>query len=354
MEDNTDVVTIETVEDTVASDWFRDALTTEMFDAVVVLFHIDYRDPLVTTVLNGIRSISGNVPVQFLTGHSHLRGYNEPDAYSSNLEADYYFNTLGYSSFNLPTNSDGDTENSKAQMEFFHEYVDVNVAVLQGIYESMGGLAGSMATTAGIELDINVDMVRESMDLSAYLGCSPETYLVTRDVNESHSMYGLFMHEVIPSQLFIPAFNTSQMMVQGTGLLRYDMYKGDVIVDDIWTLSPFNDGFKIISNVLGSDLIKALDNLNGVAPEVYDNRLRSPVLSPSLSTLASYVTSSDPEGNMVYDVLACDFDATYVLQALDEVASTPFTMVPYKKDNLTATTVWFAWAKDYLNSTCDK
>jgi 2',3'-cyclic-nucleotide 2'-phosphodiesterase (5'-nucleotidase family) len=75
MNDHTDVVSVETVESTMASEWFLTALKTEKYDAVAVLFHVDYRDPLITTVLTGIRDVIGDkVPIQFLTGmHTQVR-----------------------------------------------------------------------------------------------------------------------------------------------------------------------------------------------------------------------------------------------------------------------------------------
>ena len=101
----------------------------------------------------------------------------------------------------------------------------------------------------------------------------------------------------------------------------------------------------------GSDLSQALNELNGVSNVVYDNRLRSPV--SVTSSLDSYVTSSAPDDERVYDVLACDFDATYVLKALESVTGVELDLEVYEKEDLTATTVWFSWAKEYLNATCN-
>lgn len=347
MNDNTDVVTIVTVEDTLKSDWFKDALLNENYDAIVVLFHIDFEDPLINTFLQGIRSIKGDkIPVQFLTGHSHLQGYNEPDAYSSTLEAGYYFNTLGYASFNISSSMDKDND----KMDFYHEYIDINIQEMVDIYTDMGGNAtdGGMLTVTGLQLDRDVQAVRDSMDLSLVIGCSPQHYSLDFGLDMEHSLYGLFMHEVIPSQLFTPAFNETQIHIQGTGLLRYDLYKKDVTVDDIWTLSPFNDGFKSIINVLGKDLNQALDNLNGVSRIKHDTRLRSPIIE----ALPAYASSSIAIDSQTYDILACDFDAGYVATALEEVTGEPVVLNDYVKGDLTATTVWFSWANKYLNKTC--
>jgi 2',3'-cyclic-nucleotide 2'-phosphodiesterase (5'-nucleotidase family) len=346
MDDHTDVVAVETVEDTIASEWFRTALTTEKFDAVVVLFHIDYLDPLVDTLLGGIRTIVGeNVPVQFLTGHSHIRAYNEPDGFSSNLEAGFYANTLGYSSFDIPAKG-------ARKMQFQHEFVDVNVATLEDFYANVGGASihSSIETVEGIALDNEVDEVRTSMNLSHVLGCSPQHYNLSTPMDHDDSLYGLYMHQVIPSQLFSPSFNTSQVLVQSTGSLRYDLYKGKVIVDDIWTTSPFNDKFYLIADVSGTDLRAAVTSLNGgftsdmglgalkASRPRHDNRLRAPIVE----TLPTYVTSSDPADDILYDVLACEFDSTYIAAALGEITGTVPVVKPYGEQ--TATTVWFSWA----------
>jgi len=356
MDDHTDVVAVETVEDTIASSWFHTALSTEKYDAVVVLFHIDYLDPLVNTLLQGIRGIAGDsMPVQFLTGHSHIRAYNEPDAFSSNLEAGFYFNTLGYSSFDLPVEG-------AQKIDFHHEFVDVNVAQLESLYGSAddGVPHDSMVTSEGLALDIDVDAVRASMNLSDVIGCSPQHYALSAPMDKEGSLYGLYMHEVVPSQLFSPAFNSSQVLVQSTGSLRYDLYKGTVIVDDIWTTSPFDDKFYLISDVSGADLAAAVTSLNGgytadmglgalkASRPRHDNRLRAPLLE----TLPTYVTSSEPNVELRYDVLACEFDSSYIAAALGELTGTVPAVTPFGEQ--TATTVWFTWATDgYLKAAED-
>ena len=67
------------------------------------LQHMHYADPLVKTILNAIRASSvlgRTVPIQFLTGHSHVRASARLDAHASTLEAGKYADTLGFASFN--------------------------------------------------------------------------------------------------------------------------------------------------------------------------------------------------------------------------------------------------------------
>jgi 2',3'-cyclic-nucleotide 2'-phosphodiesterase (5'-nucleotidase family) len=70
MTDNADFVYIQTVEEMIKTDWFITALTEEKYDAIVVLAHMHYEDPLVGVILNAIRATtSAEIPIQFLTGN---------------------------------------------------------------------------------------------------------------------------------------------------------------------------------------------------------------------------------------------------------------------------------------------
>jgi hypothetical protein len=63
---------------------------------------MDLTDPVVQVILNGIRSKAvdidprlATIPIQFLTGHTHYRGWNKVDEHSSSFEAGHYLDTLG-------------------------------------------------------------------------------------------------------------------------------------------------------------------------------------------------------------------------------------------------------------------
>lgn len=74
MTDNTDFVHVEAVSSMLTSDWFITALTTEEYDAVVVLAHMDYAEPLIDDILQGIRAhVLPGLPIQFLTGQHCIK-----------------------------------------------------------------------------------------------------------------------------------------------------------------------------------------------------------------------------------------------------------------------------------------
>lgn len=74
------------------------------------------------------------------------------------------------------------------------------------------------------------------------------------------SLWGLYLKQVIPSQLF--HHNRSKVFVQRTGAFRYSLLRGNVTVDDIIAVDPFNNSlWKVSNSVLGADILRALGDL---------------------------------------------------------------------------------------------
>lgn len=63
------------------------------------------------------------------TGHSHIRANSAPDSSSGNIEAGNYYNTIGYSSFNLPK------KGSAAGTEFIYAFYEPNTEYLAQILD---------------------------------------------------------------------------------------------------------------------------------------------------------------------------------------------------------------------------
>ena len=62
------------------------------------------------------------MPVQFVTGHSHIRAFARLDAHAASFEAGNYANTLGFASFDLARGA--------STTAFAHEFVDMDTAAL--------------------------------------------------------------------------------------------------------------------------------------------------------------------------------------------------------------------------------
>ena len=91
---------VEKVHEVLASDWFQESLQEPNLDGVLVLAHMDVQDPLVFVIHKAIRAVLGpNFPVQFVTGHTHYRGFHQVDDASTSVEAGRYLDTVGFLAF---------------------------------------------------------------------------------------------------------------------------------------------------------------------------------------------------------------------------------------------------------------
>lgn len=80
-------------------------------------------DPLVATILDAIRLVCGEeMLVQFVTGHSHLRQYEQLEDFSSTFEAGKYSDTVVFASMSFE--EDG-------SVAFDHRFIGGNVESLK-------------------------------------------------------------------------------------------------------------------------------------------------------------------------------------------------------------------------------
>lgn len=56
------------------------------------------------------------------------------------------------------------------------------------------------------------------MGVLNYVGCSDAHYFVSQSIDKPYSLYGLYVHTVVPDVLFSPVSDEIQILVAGTGL----------------------------------------------------------------------------------------------------------------------------------------
>jgi 2',3'-cyclic-nucleotide 2'-phosphodiesterase (5'-nucleotidase family) len=230
------IVIVAEVEKVVKEKWFRDALNTERFDSIMVMAHMAYDDPLVVVLLTEIRLYVGHdMPVQFVTGHTHYRRYMDLDPLSTSFEAGRYMDTVGFVSF--PTKETASAAGKNASDLFQHVFIDANVKVLQ---ETLG--VEKLRTESGNELSTFIQRTRENMGLREHIGCTPRTYYLNRSMLEEDSLWKLYKDEIVPSQVDVDP-RTKRAIFLGQGSWRYYVLRGKepLEVDDIIAVSPFNE-----------------------------------------------------------------------------------------------------------------
>ncbi len=317
---------VERVEDVVQSDWFVSVLSGGHgdFDAIVVLAHMDANDPLLQVILNKIREICGDsIAVQFITGHTHVRMNVTLDSFSESFEAGRFLDTVGFVSFDID-NVESDTDSYDAS--FRHEFIDGNVETMKTLLsgDALSSAPKSFVTPNGKQVMEMIESAQEDLGLFEKLGCNNQGNLYfKRGLDEVASLWGYYLDNVIPQQLF--KGSTSKIFVQNPGAFRYDLYEGDVTVDDLISMSPYNDTIYMIgSNIKGSAFIDAFGEPNKVqvAHDDQDHQKNKNSVFPVV------VVAGKVEMDRYYDVYSVDFDKDYVTYHLTNVTERDFDPIP--------------------------
>jgi 2',3'-cyclic-nucleotide 2'-phosphodiesterase (5'-nucleotidase family) len=236
------------------------------------------------------------MPIQFITGHTHIRAYSLIDSYSSSFEAGRYLDTIGFVSFPVLRNiHEGESP------IFFHQFVNGSMASLKHALDST-----NIHTPSGQALSQQILEVRESMGLGDVIGCSPRTYELYKPLSQDDSLLSLYLMHIVPSQLF-RGESKEKLYIQNSGAFRYNLFKGLVTVDDIISVTPYNDTIYVLNaQVYGSDLLQAL----------------SEYLQPKTASPPLFVISSDVELNDLYDIYIPEFDVPFIVTAIQNVTRT--------------------------------
>jgi len=362
MRDHGDAVVVRPVEEIVEEAWFIHMLNaTSSYDALLFLAHMDYADPLVDTIHHAVRAIVGEaVPVQFVTGHSHIRAVRGLDAHAASFEAGHYLDTIGFTSFplvesrasSLPPNG---LPNGLAN-GFAHVNIDANVAAMAKV---VGLEPDEFATPAGEALQDEIGRTAASLGIARVLGCSPHLYLVDAPLEAVNSLWRLYLQNVTVSKAL--GGNSSKVVLQSTGSLRYNLYAGAVTLNDIYTMTPFADRFwRVAQRISGDDLTAMVQALNPpftTASNENRSRLelrarggrripaRTRVHAVEDGQLPQYTTTSAPEPNLDYELWTLDYDLSAVSAAV--AAQTEEQVEPQLMlSGANTTDIWAKWVSE--------
>jgi 2',3'-cyclic-nucleotide 2'-phosphodiesterase (5'-nucleotidase family) len=325
---------VEKVEEVVESEWFQDVLNGKdrEFDAIVVLAHMGANDPLTDIILDKIRDICGaEMPVQFITGHTHKRMNVTLDAYSESFEAGKFLDTVGFVSFSLNNSASALASNAN----FRHEFIDANIKVMKNVLGVPD--TDTFVTPNGRELTEMIKVSQEATGLFVEMGCSPKTYYLSNGLDKEDSLWGFYADTVIREQLFserVRGFSTQKLFIQNPGGFRYNLFQGIVNVNDLVSMSPYNDTiYKIGTGIKGSEFIETFGDPNVVSAKDHNS---------FHSELPSMIVSGIVEKNKLYEVYSVDFDQEYVATQLQNTTGRFFFPTPM--DGITTNTLW----NDYM------
>ena len=106
-------------------------------------------------------------------------------------------------------------------------------------------------TVPGLKLADDLNALFKKFNLGKVWGKSPQDYTLWRDPSTSdNSVLKLFAEKAVPKALSdVPSVAPSRYFIIGTGVLRYDVFKGEFDQNDQLTASSYPDKFWCIPNV---------------------------------------------------------------------------------------------------------
>jgi len=369
-------IEIEKVQTTVEQQWFLDALKEEDYDAILVLAHMDLVDPLVEVIRSAIRdSIGDDMPLVFVTGHTHYRGIKQLDDLALTFEAGRYMDTVGFVSFPMKKSLivEHQNQNATATTVFGHRFLDANRKVL---FEDTLGYARAEdgETEHGKAFSEFIDDTRTKLGLEQEVGCAPRSYFVERHIDAPDSLWGLYRDQVVPK--IFPVHHTNVIAIEGeatekdddlpTAMLlskdswRYDLYNNtSLVVDDVYSIAPFNDTVVHLGTFTAEVILEANQTLNhhkydgdGDGDGDSDGHLSSRLLPYYIligSLTGSYSSATAPVATTKYHLYTHEFGAEKIQRALERIA--PSEKVEIRKTEFTSSLIWLAFVEQYWS--CD-
>jgi hypothetical protein len=336
------------IEKVVKEKWFQQVLSNERFDAILVLAHFDLLDPLLDVIRKAIRNKVGDeIPVVFITGHTHYRGAQQIDDSTFTFEAGRYMDTVGFVSFPKKESVRGTNSSSL----FSHKFIDTNRDVL--FLDTLNLPAVEQGRTKnGKDLSDFIQQTRQKLGLEKEIGCAPKQYYYELPVDSEISLWGLYRDEVIPKIFFSSRQtmitikeesknkedNLPMAMLLSKDSWRYDIYDNAPLVeDDIISIAPFNETVVYLGTFPAHVILQANQTLN----EYSDGD--DIALLPSLPKFILIGTPQNSENDTLYDLFSHDFGADTVQQVLNKIGEK--TVI--KPTDFRSTMIWMAYVAEY-------
>ncbi|CAG7997550.1 unnamed protein product [Penicillium salamii] len=285
---NKDMTRIQPAREMIQEDWFKEAANRQDIDLFVLIGHNPVKSgipksestfPLIMETLRGLRP---EIPVQGFGGHTHRRDFRIYDPMSSAIESGKYCDTVGWISLDgiksQPANKTANPQSQDSQadkrgisdetcsktkdfdMQLTRRYLDWNrltfayhAAGSQNILDSSEGLA----VTKGIEDS------RNSLNLTYVYGCAPQTYCIScKPAGDPGNIYTLVETAASAKVVNPDRSANSRMIIVNRGVVRYDLVQGPFTLDDSYIVCPYHNAFNYFPDVPYSLASKVLETLN--------------------------------------------------------------------------------------------
>mmetsp|Transcript_20753 Transcript_20753/g.42200 ORF Transcript_20753/g.42200 Transcript_20753/m.42200 type:complete len:551 (-) Transcript_20753:138-1790(-) len=328
MQNSCEAVTVTPVQKALQEPWFDEAMEdADGVDAIVVLVHMDAKDPLIQSIISAIRAKDATSSIVFLAGHTHIRDFHTFDERCVSMESGKYLDTVGFISCDLPSSAtDG--------MMCDHTFVTPHVPTFM---EYTKTTADTFDTPESKKMRGDIAVLRSKLGLDEVIGCSPETYLPFAPLDDPKSMWSLYIYHVLPTVLYPDA--KEAVFVAGTGALRYQIFQGQVHLDDTYVVSPFKDIY-MVAHLKGSVVAPLVKLLLNTQQNPLTARSSDKQLTEWEFPWVSSVAPENIKADVLYELIYVEFDGETVAEKFEKVTGGELVSEPYKSADFDSRNVW--------------
>ena len=212
-------------------------------------------------------------------GHEHIRDckYNYYDKKDVRIAGGRFLETVGWLSVKF-------LEDGK--MEVSRRYIDSN---LHNYAYHAGIHVKNFTTKLGREIKKKIDVLWKKFNLGDVIGYIDRDYYQTRvPSNDSSSLVTFLKNEILPTSITNEdRKEDARLIIVNSGAIRYDLYKGFVNKNDLYTAFPFVNTFlyvKDVPYVIASQMVKTMNNLPG---QPFFNYLNEDISTSSLGYVSN-------------------------------------------------------------------
>jgi hypothetical protein len=233
--------------------------------------------------------------------------------------------------------------------DFQHDYLDANTEVLDRF-------AGTDEETVKAKsIRTRLRQVRQQLQLDRIIGYSPFTYSIQVGLNNPLSLVQYWVDRVVASKLLVSKNGDEDgrscpgFFIGGTGSLRYDLLRGPIVVDDIWAMAPFQEGYRVVRCVPGKVLLATLAKLPSKLEELgglQGERNEGWQARPFHPSLPPFVHSTTKNVRLLnsYDLVFGLYESEMILHSMNTDKQQKFVAEPYREDEgLNGHTLWIKY-----------
>lgn len=260
-------------------------------DALVIFGHIPVAHDWIelSQLHNFFRSRFPSTYIQYFGGHSHIRDFSVLDDLSTALQSGRYCETVGFLSIDdFP--KEGKNE-SYAQNNIHRKYIDFNLHSF--MHHSNRTILDKFNTEKGLFVSNELARYSKTLLLDEVYGNVPHSYYISAAdyTNRDEKSLLRFLEDEILVQLEPKSCNNKidklptlpksndRIILINTGGIRYDLYKGEFTRNSLFTVSPFQNMWRVLPSVptnVGLKLKGILNKRDYIISSNPQDNLKSP------------------------------------------------------------------------------